>query len=184
MKLVIAATPAVAIPTIELLRLEHDVKIITQPDRPAGRGKELKPTQVAINYPDAEKPDNEAELAAILSGSDLLITIGFGRILNESTLQVPRFGGINLHFSLLPKWRGAAPVQRSIEAGDEKSGVTVFQMDKGMDTGDIWYQEEFQIPNDFYSAELFNSLAELGADGILKTLKILAGLSLIPFGNK
>ncbi len=174
MKLVIAATPEVAIPTIEKLKLsEHQiVHLITQPDRPAGRGLELTSSPIGQKY-ECMKPENESELAKLLTDSDLLITIGYGRILSEQILQIPKYGGINLHFSLLPKWRGAAPVQRCLEAGDSKTGVTVFQMDKGMDTGEIWYQEEFQIPNDFYSAELFNSLAELGADAILKTLKVI-----------
>lgn len=181
MRLVIAATPAVAIPTIELLRVEHDVKIITQPDRPAGRGKELKPTEVAIKYPDAAKPESETELAAILTGSDLLITIGYGRILKESTLQVPKFGGINLHFSLLPKWRGAAPVQRAIEAGDKLTGVTVFQMDAGMDTGPIWNQQECAIGYGMSSPELFETLAKLGANSVQSAItKISNGEKPIP----
>lgn len=174
MKLVIAATPAVALPTINFLTREHEIKLVTQPDRPAGRGKGLKPTEVAINFPEAAKPKNENELAELLIGADLLITIGYGRILKDSTLQIPKFGGINLHFSLLPKWRGAAPVQRTIEAGEKITGVTVFQMDSGMDTGPIWDQIEYQIPYGMSSPELFDALAHLGANSVQRTLKKIA----------
>ena len=132
MKLVIAATPDVALASIERLKQEHQVTVVTQPDRPAGRGKQLKATPISEIFPDALKPNSEEELAQVISGSDLLITIGYGRLLKPSTLSIPTFGGINLHFSLLPKWRGAAPVQRAIEAGDKESGVTVFQMDSGI----------------------------------------------------
>ena len=101
MKLVIAATPTVAIPTIKELIKSHQVTVVTQPDRPAGRGKQLRQSEVAFAFEGALKPETEAELAAILKGSDLLITIGYGRILKQSTLSIPKFGGINLHFSLL-----------------------------------------------------------------------------------
>ncbi|MFM8621161.1 MAG: methionyl-tRNA formyltransferase [Candidatus Nanopelagicaceae bacterium] len=174
MKLVIAATPAVALPTIALLKKAHEVKLVTQPDRPAGRGKALRASEIALNFPDATKPENEAELAALLSDADLLITIGYGRMLKESTLQVPKFGGINLHFSLLPKWRGAAPVQRTIEAGEKITGVTVFQMDAGMDTGPIWDQLEYQIPYGMSSPELFEVLAQIGATSMQKALHKIA----------
>ena len=122
MKLVIAATPKVAIPTINELTKSHQITIVTQPDRPAGRGKQLRSSQIAQTYPNALKPKDESELQKILQGSDLLITIGYGRILSNTTLQIPKYGGINLHFSLLPNWRGAAPVQRAIEADAPRKG--------------------------------------------------------------
>lgn len=173
MKLVIAATPNVAIPTINELIKSHQVIVVTQPDRPAGRGKQLRQSEVAFAFEGALKPETEAELAAILKGSDLLITIGYGRILKQSTLSIPKFGGINLHFSLLPKWRGAAPVQRAIEAGDKVTGVSVFQMDEGMDTGPIWVQREFPIPYGFSSPELFESLASLGVVAVVEALRAI-----------
>lgn len=173
MKLVIAATPNVAIPTIKELIKSHQVTVVTQPDRPAGRGKQLRQSEVAFAFEGALKPETEAELAAILKGSDLLITIGYGRILKQSTLSIPKFGGINLHFSLLPKWRGAAPVQRAIEAGDKVTGVSVFQMDEGMDTGPIWVQREFPIPYGFSSPELFESLASLGVVAVVEALRAI-----------
>ena len=170
MKLVIAATPNVAIPTIDLLSKTHEITLVTQPDSPSGRGKKLTPSEVAQRYENVLKPQTESDFAEVLKGSDLLITIGYGRILSEQTLQIPRFGGINLHFSLLPKWRGAAPVQRAIEAGDKVSGVTVFQMDKGMDTGPIWIQKSFDLPYGISSAELFKELSEIGALAVLEAL--------------
>lgn len=173
MKLVVAATPKVAIPAIEQLLLKHDVKIVTQPDRPAGRGKKLQSSPVALAYPAAIKPENEEQLSEALLGSDLLITIGYGRLLKESTLSIPKFGGINLHFSLLPRWRGAAPVQRAIEAGEKITGVTVFQMDSGMDTGPLWTQREFEIPYGFNSTDLFDALSHLGTEALLDALELI-----------
>ena len=175
MKLVIAATPKVAIPTIFELKKTHQVTLVTQPDRPAGRGKQLRQSEIADAFEGVLKPESESELANILQGADLLITIGYGKILKAETLALTRFGGINLHFSLLPKWRGAAPVQRAIEAGDKVSGVTVFQMESGMDTGPIWVQREFPIPYGFSSPELFDALAKLGVSAILEAISAIEG---------
>ena len=105
MKLVIAATPTVALPTIEALKdSQHEiVHLITQPDKPAGRGRVMTPTPVGRKF-SCKKPNNETEILELLTGCDLLITIGYGRILSEKILSLPRLGGVNLHFSLLPKW--------------------------------------------------------------------------------
>jgi methionyl-tRNA formyltransferase len=176
MRLVVAATPNAAVPTIEALLKEHDLALVTQPDRPAGRGNQLRATEIASYYPEAIKIELEGHLQETLKGADLLITIGYGRLLSKETLSIPKFGGINLHFSLLPRWRGAAPVQRAIEAGDKVSGVTVFQMDEGMDTGPIWNQKTFPIPYGFSSRELFDELSILGAIAVKESLsKIVNG---------
>ena len=178
MKLVIAATPKVAIPAIEELKRKHQISIVTQPDRPAGRGKALTPTEISQEYPEALKPETDEELASILKDCDLFITIGFGRLLPEEVLNIPRFGGINLHFSLLPKWRGAAPVQRAIEAGDKLTGVTVFQMDSGMDSGPIWEQIEYPISYGMDSPKLFDALSEIGKDALqIAITRIIKGES-------
>lgn len=174
MKLVIAATSKVAIPTIEALQKHHQVVLVTQPDRPAGRGKELRASEIAQHFADVLKPNNELELQMILRDTDLLLTISYGRILSEETLAIPKNGGINLHFSLLPRWRGAAPVQRAIEAGDQITGVTVFQMDRGMDTGPIWSISEFAIPYGFTSEDLFRELALLGVNVVLEALEMIS----------
>jgi len=171
MKIVIAATPAVAIPSIEALRQAgHELLIVTQPDRPAGRGLKVRASQIAQRYPDALRINSEAELVAALLSKDLLVTIGYGRILRKNTLEVPKLGSINLHFSLLPKWRGAAPVQRAIEAGDKITGVTVFQMDEGMDTGPIFKQKELEIGYGMDALQLFDKLADLGAKALIETI--------------
>lgn len=173
MKLVIAATNKVAIPAINALSKNNEITIVTTPDRPAGRGKVLTPSEVANEFPNAVKPKDENELSEILKGSDLLITISYGKLLSEETLAIPKFGGINLHFSLLPRWRGAAPVQRAIEAGDTESGVSVFQMDRGMDTGPIWIQKMIPVPENFTSEDLFKELSILGVSALEETLMLI-----------
>lgn len=174
MKIVVAASPSVAIPTIQALESsKHDLfSIVTQPDKPAGRGRDLTPTPIGSKY-NALKPQSEVELQSILEGSDLLITIGYGKLLNISTLKIPKFGGINLHFSLLPMWRGAAPVQRAIEAGDKETGVTVFQMDEGMDTGPIWRKIQLPIKDESYAQDIFEELSILGATAVMETLDLI-----------
>lgn len=179
MQIAVAATPEVAIPTLEALRLsKYDlVSVITQPDRPAGRGLALKETPVAIwaksHGISVIKPIDQAELKLAVADIDLVITIGFGVIIKEEILKVPTHGFINLHFSLLPKWRGAAPVQRAIEAGDQVSGVTVFKLDKGMDTGPIYRQKEIAIPHLATTDSLLQELAKLGAPVVLDAISAI-----------
>jgi len=123
MRIAVAATPPVALPTLDLLKSSKYqlVRVITRPDRPTGRGRTSQPTVVAQwadeNNIDCHKPEDDVQLAHSLHDVDLLITIGFGVILSKELLKIPPRGSINLHFSLLPRWRGASPVQRAIEAG-------------------------------------------------------------------
>lgn len=180
MQIAVAATPEVAIPTLDLL-LKCGVQlsaVITQPDRPAGRGLSLKESAVATwavqNKISIYKPETQEELAQIAGRFDLIITIGYGMIIRQEILDLPKFGFINLHFSLLPRWRGAAPVQRAIESGDAVTGVTVFQLDKGMDTGPIFRQESAEIKSDSTSASLLKELAILGAPLVLETISAIA----------
>lgn len=176
MQIAVAATPEVALPTLEaLLKSDHDlVSVITQPDRPAGRGLALRQSPVAIWAKDhgvsLRKPNDQAELKLAVSDVDLVITIGFGVIIKEEILNLPKHGFINLHFSLLPKWRGAAPVQRAIEAGDQITGVTVFQLDKGMDTGPIYRQKEIAMPHQATTDSLLQDLAVIGAPVVLDAI--------------
>lgn len=176
MQIAVAATPEVALPTLEaLLKSDHDlVSVITQPDRPAGRGLALRQSPVAIWAKDrgisVSKPNDQAELKLAVSDVDLVITIGFGVIIKEEILNLPKHGFINLHFSLLPKWRGAAPVQRAIEAGDQITGVTVFQLDKGMDTGPIYRQKEIAMPHQATTDSLLQDLAVIGAPVVLDAI--------------
>jgi methionyl-tRNA formyltransferase len=175
-QIAVAATPEVALPTLEaLLKSDHDlVSVITQPDRPAGRGLALRQSPVAIWAKDHGislcKPNDQAELKLAVSDVDLVITIGFGVIIKEEILNLPKHGFINLHFSLLPKWRGAAPVQRAIEAGDQITGVTVFQLDKGMDTGPIYRQKEIAMPHQATTDSLLQVLAVIGAPVVLDAI--------------
>jgi methionyl-tRNA formyltransferase len=175
-QIAVAATPEVAIPTLELLLKSHHelVCVITQPDRPSGRGLTLKETEVAgwarENNIEVHKPVNQSDLVAIVEGLDLVLTIGYGVIIKEEILNLPKFGFINLHFSLLPKWRGAAPVQRAIEAGDLTTGVTVFKLDKGMDTGPIYLQKDLAITKSATSGSLLNELSQSGALVVMEAL--------------
>lgn len=176
----VAATPEVAIPTLEwLLTSEHElVSVITQPDRPAGRGRVLKESAVSQWVNDRGvlciKPQTTQETAKAIDGADVLLTIGYGVLLPESVLAVPRHGCLNLHFSLLPRWRGAAPVQRAIEAGDAISGVTVFLLDEGMDTGPIYSMKRFALDSDITSDELFTELGLLGVEAVQESLNAIA----------
>ncbi len=176
MRIIVAATPAVAIPTLDALRSSnHDlVSVITRPDAPAGRGRTLQQTEVAdwadTNGVLVHKPIDKESLGELVGGVDLVVTIGYGALIPLEILEIPKFGFINLHFSLLPRWRGAAPVQRAIEAGDTVTGVTVFQLDAGMDTGPIYQRVEMEMPIDVSSDQLFDILAEFGVDPVLKTL--------------
>ena len=179
MQIAVAATPEVALPTLEaLLKSEHNlVSVITQPDRPAGRGLSLKESPVAIWAKDrgisVRKLVDQEELKLAVSDIDLVITIGFGVIIKEEILNLPTHGFINLHFSLLPKWRGAAPVQRAIEAGDEVTGVTVFKLDKGMDTGPIYRQKVIAMPHQATTESLLQDLAVVGAPVVLDAINAI-----------
>ncbi|CAN2238468.1 methionyl-tRNA formyltransferase [Candidatus Planktophila dulcis] len=177
MRIIVAATPGVAVPTLNwLLNSEHVLAaVITQPDRPAGRGRELKGSVVSQwaheNSIECFKPQDLAETALLVRDCDVLLTIGYGVLLPTEILTLPRHGCLNLHFSLLPRWRGAAPVQRAIEAGDSLTGVTVFQLDEGMDTGPIFSTKRFALDTDITSDELLIELAELGVEAVMESLQ-------------
>jgi methionyl-tRNA formyltransferase len=150
-RIAVAATPEVAIPTLDaLLASEHElICVITRPDAPSGRGRALQSTAVA-NWAETSnvklfKPETSQALGELIEDLDLVVTIGYGLLLPIETLEKPKHGFINLHFSLLPRWRGAAPVQRAIEAGDSVTGVTVFQLDAGMDTGPIYLSAQISL---------------------------------------
>ena len=179
MRLALAGSPEVAIPTLEALKESGHllVRVISQPDRPAGRGKVLTPTPVsqwALDHGvELARPSTTDELKSFLADVDCVVTIGYGLLLPEDLLSIPRYGFLNLHFSLLPRWRGAAPVQRAIEACDPISGVTVFKLDAGMDTGPIYTQHRFALDSDITSDELLIELGELGVEAVLETLQLV-----------
>ena len=177
MRLAVAATPDVAIPTLEFLLSGTNplLKIFTTEDKPVGRGRTLTPTDVAIWAEDhgieCIKVGNALEMAAYLDDVDCVVTVAFGILLPPEILSIPTHGFINLHFSLLPAWRGAAPVQRAIEAGDEELGISVFSLDKGMDTGPIHRQSSFLRDASMRSKEALEFLGEQGVALIALTLE-------------
>lgn len=179
MRIAVAASPEVAIPSLDALSNgPHDLlRVISQPDRPSGRGRVLTPTPVSQwaieNQIELVRPENSDELAKYLSDIDLVVTIGYGVLLPERVLTMTPHGFINLHFSLLPRWRGAAPVQRAIEAQDPVTGVTVFQLDAGMDTGPIYTMHRFALDDDITSDELFIELGELGVVALCEALDLI-----------
>ena len=191
MRIAVAASPEVAIPSLEAIAASSHqlVRVISQPDRPAGRGKVLTPTPVSQwaidNGIELLRPESKEEIADSVRDLDCVITIGYGVLLPESILAIPQKAFLNLHFSLLPRWRGAAPVQRAIEAGDLVSGVTVFQLDAGMDTGPIYTTHRFALDSDITSDELLIELGELGVEALLETLeKIEGGVRPTPQSNE
>jgi methionyl-tRNA formyltransferase len=175
----VAATPDVAIPTLNwLLQSDHDIAlIITQPDRPSGRGQILQQTTIADWAHNHQipvlKPESSQELVGKVEDLDLVLTIGYGVLLPESILSLPKKGFLNLHFSLLPAYRGAAPAQRALHNGEVVTGVTVFQLDKGMDTGPIFAQESIAIDPSWRSLELLNELANLGPDVVKRAFEMI-----------
>jgi methionyl-tRNA formyltransferase len=175
----VAATPDVAIPTLNwLLESDHEIAlIITQPDRPSGRGQVLQQTLVADwgqgHQIPVIKPESSQELLGTIEDLDLVLTIGYGVLLPESILSLPKHGFLNLHFSLLPAYRGAAPAQRALQNGDLVTGVTVFQLDKGMDTGPIFAQQSINIDPSWRSFELLQHLSHLGPDVVQKSFDMI-----------
>jgi methionyl-tRNA formyltransferase len=175
----VAATPDVAIPTLNwLLQSAHEIAlIITQPDRPAGRGQVFQQTAVADWAQGHQirviKPETPQELVGTIENLDLVLTIGYGVLLPENILSLPKHGFLNLHFSLLPAYRGAAPTQRALHNGEVVTGVTVFQLDKGMDTGPIFAQQSIDIDPSWRSFELFKHLSDLGPKVVERSLEMI-----------
>lgn len=187
MKIAVAASPEVAIPTLEfLLESEHELAlIISRPDSPVGRGRELTPTAVSTwalaNDIELYRPNKAADFDERLKSFDLVVTIGYGVLLPDSILAQPKYGFINLHFSMLPKLRGAAPAQRAIIDGFTETGITVFKLDAGMDTGPIYLQTKYPIKPNTTSGELLTELALLGPSAIAQTISAIeSGIKPVP----
>lgn len=190
LKIIFAGTPDFAARHLDaLLASEHQVVgVFTQPDRPAGRGNKLTPGPVKVLaqahdipvfQPKSLKPEENQQLVAGLQ-ADVMVVVAYGLILPQAVLTMPRLGCINVHGSLLPRWRGAAPIQRSLWAGDNETGVTIMQMDVGLDTGDMLHKITCPINADDTSASLYDKLAQLGPQGMLTTLSLLAAGSAQP----
>lgn len=178
-KIVFMGTPEFALPSLRGLLAAHDLlAVVTQPDRPAGRGKGLRQSPVKRLALQAGLPllqprrlrDPAAIEALRALEADLFVVVAFGQILPQSVLDLPRYGTINVHASLLPRWRGAAPIQAAIRAGDEQSGATIMLLDAGLDTGPTLASRAITLAYDETSQSLHDKLAHLGADLLLETL--------------
>ncbi len=184
LRIVFAGTPDFAAYHLRsLLAGPHQlVGVYTQPDRPAGRGKKLHASPVKVLAQEHGLPvfqpatlksdDARAELAAL--NADIMVVVAYGLLLPKAVLDTPRLGCINVHASLLPRWRGAAPIQRAIEAGDAESGITIMQMDVGLDTGDMLIKADCPIRATDTAGDLHDRLAELGGPALMRALEQLA----------
>jgi len=180
LRIVFAGTPDFAASALQgLLDSEHNVVgVLTQPDRPAGRGRAVKPGPVKVlaeqNGVAVQQPLNfkdEQSVAALSEfDCDVMIVAAYGLILPAAVLDIPRLGCLNIHASLLPRWRGAAPIQRALLAGDKESGVCIMKMDVGLDTGDVLCTSSVKLTEQMIGGELHDSLAELGATILVEML--------------
>lgn len=184
LNIIFAGTPDFAARHLQALINSHHnvIAVYTQPDRPAGRGKKLtaspvKELALAHNIPvyqpgSLRKEPAQQQLAAL--DADIMVVVAYGLILPKVVLDTPRLGCINVHGSILPRWRGAAPIQRALWAGDKETGVTIMQMDIGLDTGDMLLKTYLPIEDDDTSASLYEKLAQQGPDALLQALEGLA----------
>lgn len=180
MRIAFMGTPDFAVRSLEaLVDNGHDVvAVITQPDRPKGRGNKLafppvKEKAIALGIPVLQPSSVKDDLfqhQMVALQVDVFVVVAFGRILPEAILQIPKFGAINVHGSILPAYRGAAPIQRAIINGERSTGVTIMQMDVGMDTGDILLQQQLTIEQEDTTGSLFIKLAELGSQLLIEAL--------------
>ena len=190
MRIIFMGTPDFSVPCLEaLIKSEYEVVgVFTQPDKPKGRGYELAPPPVKVcalenNIPVFQpKSMRDGEALEIINSlnADLIIVVAFGKILPKEILESVKFGCINIHASLLPKLRGAAPIQWSIINGDSETGVTSMQMDVGLDTGDMLIKETIKIDDEMNAGELFDKLSELGAKVLLDTVECVKNGTLKP----
>lgn len=187
MKIIFAGTPAFAATHLQSIidQGQHQViAVYTQPDRPAGRGKKLTASAVKLLaeqnnlplfQPESLKTSDQQQLLS-QHNADLMVVVAYGLLLPQAVLDIPRLGCINVHASLLPRWRGAAPIQRAIEAGDNETGVSIMQMEAGLDTGPVISSAHCDIAPEDTSDSLFEKLAELGGPALLSALsKIESG---------
>jgi methionyl-tRNA formyltransferase len=188
MNLIFAGTPQFAVPALEaLLRAGHRIRAVyTQPDRPAGRGRKLAASPVKqcaqTHGLEIRQPEKISGAEKILRADtpDAMIVIAYGLLLPPAVLAIPRHGCINVHASLLPRWRGAAPIPRAIEAGDMETGVSIMQMEAGLDTGPVLAEARTPIHATDTAQTLHDRLAQLGADTLVATLEHLARGAVTP----
>ncbi len=190
LNIIFAGTPDFAAQHLQaLLNSQHNViAVYTQPDKPAGRGKKLQASPVKqlaeqhhlpVYQPKSlRKEDAQVELASL--NADVMVVVAYGLILPLAVLQAPKFGCLNVHGSILPRWRGAAPIQRAIWAGDKQTGVTIMQMDIGLDTGDMLHKVYCDIASKETSASLYHKLAELAPAALIEVLDNLTNDKFLP----
>ncbi|MFZ1660530.1 MAG: methionyl-tRNA formyltransferase [Paracoccaceae bacterium] len=185
MKVIFMGTPDFSVPALRAIAAQHEVvAVYSQPPRPAGRGKKDRPAPVQsaaeemglpVRHP--TKLRDEAEIRAFAGlGADVAVVVAYGLILPEAILEAPRRGCLNIHASLLPRWRGAAPIHRAIMAGDTETGVCIMQMDEGLDTGPVLLRQATDIGATETTADLHDRLSDMGALLILKALARLSDL--------
>ncbi|WP_373019313.1 methionyl-tRNA formyltransferase [Thiomicrorhabdus sp.] len=190
LKVIFAGTPEFSVAPLQaLIDSEHEVvAVYTQPDRPAGRGRKLTASPVKnlalqhdipVFQPETLR-NKDAQQALADLNADIMIVVAYGLILPKIVLDTPKFGCLNIHASLLPRWRGAAPIQRAIESGDSESGVTIMQMDVGLDTGDMLHKVHTPITSTDTAQSLHDRLSTLGAEALMQTLEKLQNQSLTP----
>jgi methionyl-tRNA formyltransferase len=189
LRVAFAGTPEFALPALAALRSQYElVGVLTQPDRPSGRGRKLsasavKTAALAYELPLAQPETLRSEAARTELAAwhpDVLVVVAYGLILPREVLALPRFGCVNIHASLLPRWRGAAPIERALLAGDAETGVSIMQMDAGLDTGPVLLQRRLGISSDHTTGTLREALAALGAAALLEALEGLSRGTLQP----
>ena len=183
MRIIFAGTPEFAVPALKMLiASDHEIcAVYSQPDRPSGRGQKLKPgpakelalsAGIAVFQPETLKSQQELQRMCEFD-ADLLVVVAYGMILSQEILDIPRLGCINIHGSLLPRWRGAAPIQRALMAGDQETGITIMEMVLKLDAGDMLHKEKCLIGENDTASQLHDRMAELGAQALAKTLPLI-----------
>jgi methionyl-tRNA formyltransferase len=189
MKIIFMGTPDFSVPILQALAKAHEIVCVyCQPPRPAGRGKALRPTAVhlaaealglPVRHPSSLRSAEEQAAFADLQ-ADIAVVVAYGLILPQPVLDAPAFGCVNIHASLLPRWRGAAPIHRAILAGDAETGVCLMQMDAGLDTGPVLLRAATPIGGDETTADLHDRLSQMGADLVVSALPRLSSLMPVP----
>src|SRR5690606_21769316 len=184
LSLIFAGTPEFSVPALEALVASRHrvVAVYTQPDRPAGRGQQVTMSavkQCALKHElPVEQPQTLKDSAAVERlaqwHADLMVVVAYGLLLPKNVLDTPRLGCVNIHASLLPRWRGAAPIQRAIQAGDKETGVTIMQMDVGLDTGPMLLERVTPIDARETASTLHDRLSTLGAEAVLEAIEAIA----------
>ena len=193
MRIVFAGTPKFAVKSLSVLnQSEHEVvAVYCQPDRPKGRGKVLTACPVKIFAEEnnllviqpEDLKDKQSQTQLALLNPDIMVVAAYGQILPKDVLQIPKLGCLNIHASLLPRWRGAAPIERAILEGDKETGISIMKMNEGLDTGDILFEKKCTISNLETAQTLHDTLSNIGANAILETLNMLPTLKARPQQN-